>query len=167
MSWTNDWDFPDNAVKNYAAYFEKKVKPQVRELLTEYGDLCLIWFDTPRTISPEQSRELAEMVRYYQPNCLINSRIGNGMGDYRSMGDNEIPDSFFGDELVETPATLNDTWGYKSFDNNWKSPERVLELKRHLNQRGINYLLNVGPDGLGRIPAPALEILREVGEASR
>ena len=167
MSWTNDWDFPDNAAKNYAAYFEKKVKPQVRELLTEYGDLCLIWFDTPRTISPEQSRELAEMVRYYQPNCLINSRIGNGMGDYRSMGDNEIPDSFFGDELVETPATLNDTWGYKSFDNNWKSPERVLELKRHLNQRGINYLLNVGPDGLGRIPAPALEILREVGEASR
>ena len=65
--------------------------------------------------------------------------------------------------LFETPATLNDTWGYKSFDENWKSAEEVLRLKRHLNARGINYLLNVGPDPMGRIPAPAQEILRRVG----
>lgn len=65
--------------------------------------------------------------------------------------------------LFETPATLNDTWGYKSFDENWKSAEEVLRLKRHLNARGINYLLNVGPDPMGCIPAPAQEILRRVG----
>lgn len=65
--------------------------------------------------------------------------------------------------LFETPATLNDTWGYKSFDENWKSAEEVLRLKRHLNARGINYLLNVGPDPMGRIPAPTQEILRRVG----
>ena len=57
--------------------------------------------------------------------------------------------------LFETPATLNDTWGYKTFDNNWKGAARVIQLKHHLNERGINYLLNVGPDYLGRIPAPA------------
>lgn len=46
-------------------------------------------------------------------------------GDYRSLGNNEISDEYFGDELVETPVTLNDTWGYKSYDNNWKSAEKI------------------------------------------
>lgn len=162
-SWTNDWDFPQNMNKNYTQCFESKIKPQVKEILTQYGDLCLIWFDTPWTISQAQSRELVDMVHTYQPNCLVNSRVGNDMGDYRSMGDNEIPDNFMPDGLFETPATLNDTWGYKSFDNNWKDAKRVIELKNHLNKRGINYLLNVGPDALGRIPGPAVDILREVG----
>ncbi|MFN2352814.1 MAG: alpha-L-fucosidase, partial [Kiritimatiellia bacterium] len=69
------------------------------------------------------------------------------------------------DALVETPATLNDTWGYKAFDQNWKPAEEVLRLKRHLQERGVNYLLNVGPDYLGRIPAPSADILRSVGGA--
>jgi len=167
MSWTNDWDYPDNAGKNYTQCFERKIKPQVEEILRNYGDLCLIWFDTPLTISPEQSTELVHLVKKRQPGCLINSRIGNGMGDYRSWGDNQIPDEFMKDGLFETPATLNDTWGYKSFDQNWKNPEEILRLKNHLNSRGINYLLNVGPDYLGRIPAPCQEILRKVGEELR
>ena len=81
----------------------------------------------------------------------------------QSLGDNQIPEEYLSGGLFETPATLNDTWGYKSFDNNWKDARRVLDLKRHLNERGINYLLNVGPDYLGRIPAPAAQILRSVG----
>ena len=103
------------------------------------------------------------MVHALQPNCLINSRIGNGLGDYTSMGDNEIPDDFKSGGLFESPATLNDTWGYKSFDNHWKDAQTVLSIKRHLNERGVNYLLNVGPDALGRIPAPAADILHQVG----
>ena len=59
---------------------------------------------------------------------------------------------------------LNDTWGYKSFDNNWKSAEELYKIKKHLNKRGINYLLNVGPDYLGRIPVPSIEILRKLGQ---
>ena len=175
--WVNNWDFPDDAHKDFSQCFRDKIKPQVKELLTNYGDLCLIWFDTPDTITPEQSKELFDLVKHYQPNCLVNSRIGNGMGDYASCGDNQI--EFKKEEaskgknkaaavgqrygLYECPATLNDTWGYKSFDNNWKSAARVKEIKEKLNQYGINYLLNVGPDGLGRIPGPALDILREVG----
>jgi len=161
--WTNNWDFPDTEKKDYARCFEEKIKPQVTEILTRYGDLCLIWFDVPFTISPAQTDELYRLVKRYQPDCLVNSRIGNGYGDYTSAGDNQIPDDDKGDMLFETPATLNDTWGYKSFDNNWKSADEVIRLKNHLNQRGINYLLNVGPDALGRIPAPACDILREVG----
>ncbi len=162
-SLTNDWDFPDNEHKDYTRCFEGKIKRQVKEILTNYGELCLIWFDVPSTISREQSLELYGMVKKYQPECLINSRLGNGVCDYHSLGDNEIADEYFGDELVECPATLNDTWGYKSFDQNWKSPDEVIRLKNHLNERGINYLLNVGPDYLGRIPAPSVDILREVG----
>jgi alpha-L-fucosidase len=167
MSWTNDWDYPDNENKDYTQCFESKIKPQVEEILRNYGELCLIWFDTPLTVSPEQSTELFQMVKRYQPDCLVNSRIGNGMGDYRSWGDNQIPDEIMGEGLFETPATLNDTWGYKAFDQNWKSSDEVLRLKSHLNTRGINYLLNVGPDYLGRIPAPSEQILREVGRRLR
>lgn len=163
MSWTNDWDFPDNEHKNYTECYEKKIKPQVREILTQYGDLCLIWFDTPCTLSEAQSRELTDMVHELQPNCLVNSRIGNGLGDYHSCGDNQIPSDYM-TELYEAPCTLNDTWGYKSFDNNWKSADKLLSIKNHLNERGINYLLNVGPDYLGRISAPAASILRELGK---
>lgn len=164
MSWTNDWDYTDNEKKNYTECYERKIVPQVEEILSNYGDLCLIWFDTPKTVSPEQSSELVQLVKKLQPNCLVNSRIGNGMGDYRSWGDNQIPDEYMEEGLFETPATLNDTWGYKSFDQNWKLADEVIRLKNHLNSRGINYLLNVGPDYLGRIPAPAQEILRDVGK---
>ena len=159
MSWTNDWEYPDNSRKEYAQCFEDKIKPQVREILTKYGDICLIWFDTPRTINAAQSQELFDLVKRLQPECLVNSRIGNGLGDYRSWGDNEIPDAHMTEGLYESPATLNDTWGYKSFDQNWKSAERVREIRNHLKARGINYLLNVGPDYLGRIPAPAVDML--------
>ena len=161
--WTNNWDFPDDDTKDFSICFEEKIKPQVTEILTKYGDLCLIWFDVPFTISAAQTDELYRLVKKHQPDCLVNSRIGNGYGDYTSAGDNYIPNDDKSGMLYETPATLNDTWGYKSFDNNWKSAERVLEIRNHLAVRGANYLLNVGPDYLGRIPAPACDILREVG----
>jgi len=162
--WTNNWDFPDDDHKDFTQCFEDKIKPQVKEILTGYGDLCLIWFDTPGVITPAQSDELYALVKQYQPECLVNSRIGNGRGDYGSAGDNEILDDDKGGMLFETPATLNDTWGYKSFDNNWKDAQTVKRIKNHLNERGVNYLLNVGPDYLGRIPAPAVKILQEVGK---
>lgn len=164
--WTNNWDFPDASKKDFSRYFENKSLPQVEEILTQYGDLCLIWFDVPFTLTTEQSRDLYKLVKKHQPNCLVNSRIGNGLGDYTSAEDNDIPDDDKSGMLFETPATLNDTWGYKSFDQNWKDANRVIEIREHLKALGANYLLNVGPDALGRIPAPAMDILREVGRRS-
>lgn len=161
-SWTNDWDYPDNANKCYDICFKEKIKPQVEEILTNYGDLFLIWFDTPIVISKEQSLELYIMVKKYQPNCLINSRLGNGAYDYVSAGDNEIPVEKEYGILYESPATLNDTWGYKSFDNNWKGADEVRRTKEHLKMLGANYLLNIGPDHLGRLPAPAVSVLKEL-----
>ena len=163
MSWENDWDYPELDKKDYHRCFEEKIKPQVKEILTKYGELCLIWFDTGDKMPEECSRELYEMVKKYQPNCLINSRLGNGVCDYASAGDNEIPDEDKGEMLFETPATLNDTWGFKPSDQNWKDAEKVIAIKEHLNSRGINYLLNIGPDPLGRFPSKAIEILKEIG----
>jgi hypothetical protein len=80
---------------------------------------------------------------------------------------NEISDTYFNEELVESPATLNDTWGYKAFDQNWKSTADVLRIKQHLAERGMNYLLNIGPDHLGRFSAPTIAVLKEVGAKIR
>lgn len=177
-TWDNSWDFPDEVHKDFTECFENKIMPQVEEILTGYGDLCLIWFDVPMTINESQSRRIYEAVKKYQPNCLINSRLGNGAYDYVSLGDNEIPDKLedttgkavdmnsiggfkpspYG--LYETAATLNDTWGFSYHDHNWKTPEFIRSTREKLNGMGINYLINVGPDPLGRITADAQRILR-------
>ncbi len=163
MSWDNDWDYPDREKKDYRICYEKKIKPQIKEILTEYGDLCLIWFDTPMGLPEDCSRELVDMVKKYQPNCLVNSRIGNEMGDYISLGDNELPETYT-DALIEAPITLNHTWGYKSFDNDWKSTEKVKEILNKCRNCGANLLLNIGPDHLGRLPSPAIDVLKALGE---
>ena len=179
-SWDNNWDFPDRSTKDFSICFEEKIKPQVKEILTGYGDLCLIWFDVPHTITKEQSLELNALVKEYQPDCLINSRIGNGAYDYVSLGDNEYPTEFVPDEsgdlnrldgfkyspygLYETAGTLNSSWGYKYYDQNWITPEEIAERRARLNSLGVNYLLNVGPDPLGRIPSFSVEALKNAAE---
>ena len=167
MHWTNNWDFTDDDAKDFDKCFRTKTLTQVREILTKYGDIALIWFDTPHVITKEQSEELYALVKSLQPDCLVNTRIGNGLGDYRSMHDNQTETEDIGDALGESPITLNRTWGYKSFDQDWKSAEQVIEIKERLNSRGVNCLMNIGPDHLGRLPAPALKILAEVGKASK
>ncbi|MGI6174441.1 MAG: alpha-L-fucosidase [Christensenellales bacterium] len=177
-AWDNNWDFPNEEEKDYDICFREKIFPQVEEILKNYGDLCLIWFDVPMTLQESHSRAIYDAIKRHQPDCLINSRLGNGAYDYVSFGDNEIPDkmpeSVKGADmnaidgfkpsphgLYETAATLNDSWGYSAWDHAWKSPERVAKIRNHLNGMGINYLLNVGPDALGRIPVTAQEILRK------
>ena len=181
VTWDNSWDYPDADKKDYSICFENKIMPQVEELLTGYGDLCLIWFDVPMTLTEGQSRRLFEAVKRRQPNCLINSRLGNGAYDYVSLGDNEIPDAIPEDGvdgdpnaidgfkrspygLYESAATLNDTWGFSAYDQNWKTPEQIAGIRKKLRGLGINYLLNVGPDALGRIPVPCVEILTRAEE---
>ena len=162
------WDRADHwhtqtvAEEEFAAYLEAKAKPQVRELLTQYGPIGLIWFDTPVAINPEQSQELADLVHELQPDCLVNGRVGNEKGDYSSLGDNQIPRGpVTGD--WETPATMNDTWGFKVDDDNWKSTEDLLHLLVDLASKGVNYLLNVGPTAEGPIPPESIERLEQIG----
>lgn len=162
MPWGNKWDFPDHQNKRFERFFEKKVKPQLRELLTEYGPISAIWFDVPATINRAQSEELYQMVRRLQPGCVMNSRLGNGLGDYGSEGDNVIPEKGSAHDW-ETPATINDTWGFKSFDHHWKSSETLIRNLVDIASKGGNYLLNVGPTPEGLIPAPSVERIQAMG----
>ncbi|MCP4402727.1 MAG: alpha-L-fucosidase, partial [bacterium] len=158
----NSWDFPTLTPEAFAGYLEQKVKPQVKEILTQYGPIGLIWFDTPGIITKEQSLELKRFVHELQPDCLVSGRVGHGVGDYQSMGDNQIPSGPV-QGAWETPATLNDTWGFKSYDRNWKSTKELLCLLVDLAGKGVNYLLNVGPTAEGVIPEPSVQRLKEIG----
>lgn len=162
---SNTWDFPDEDKKDFSKYFERKVKPQVRELLTQYGPIALMWFDTPERISAAQSRELVALVRKLQPECIVNARVGNRLGDY-AVQEQKIPEG--GDpQPWETCMTLNRHWGWHKMDNDWKPAETLVRNLIDVASKGGNFLLNVGPTGEGVIPAPSVERLREVGEWMR
>ena len=159
----NDWDFPSDSKKDFQKYLDEKVKPQVTELLTNYGPIGLIWFDTPRNITKEQSQELVDLVHKIQPNTLVSGRVGHGLGDYDSAGDNQI--SMGGAKRIwETPVTMNDTWGFKKDDVNWKPVSVLVRQLVQVISQGGNYLLNVGPTSEGLIPQPSVERLAQVGD---
>ena len=161
----NNWDYDPNK-KNFMRYLEDYVKPQLRELLTNYGPIAIVWFDI-YSPTPEVARDLRDWVHKFQPEAIVSGRVDpgrwdSGIGDYIEMGDNEIP----GREISmdwETPATINDTWGFKSYDHNWKSPGVIIQKLVEIVSKGGNYLLNVGPTAEGIIPEPSVKILREVG----
>ncbi|MGQ2376330.1 alpha-L-fucosidase [Companilactobacillus zhachilii] len=180
-TWDNSWDFTGE--KDYDICFENKIMPQIEELMTNYGEISTAWFDVPMTLTESQSKCIYDTVKKLQPNCLINSRLGNGEYDYVSLGDNEIPETTEVTEngaevdynavdglkpspngLYETAGTMNDSWGFSYHDQNWKAPEDIYKYKKHLNGLGINYLLNVGLDGLGRIPMNSIDNLKAVKE---
>ena len=158
---SNTWDFPDESKKDFTKYFERKVKPQVRELLTQFGPLAVLWFDTPEKISKAQSQELVDLVHQLQPGCIINSRVGNRLGDY-AVQEQKIPDTG-NPKPWETCMTLNGHWGYHKMDQNWKSTETLVRHLVEVASKGGNFLLNVGPTGEGIIPGPSVEHLKEVG----
>jgi alpha-L-fucosidase len=158
----NTWDFgPDNQ-KDFDQYLRSKAEPQVRELLTNYGPVCLIWFDTPRMMNTgDRAQRFIDIVHQLQPATLIDGRLG-AAGDYRSMGDNAIPNAVVQGDW-EVPATLNHTWGYKKDDNDWKTPGDLTFKLVDIVSKGGNYLLNVGPTAEGVIPQPSQDNLRAVG----
>ncbi len=159
----NNWDY-NKEEKDFSRYLEGKCKHQLKELLTGYGDIGLIWFDTP-VITREQSLNLKDYVKSLQPTCLVSGRINGdqSIGDYGSMGDNQIPKGRVEGDW-ETAATLNHTWGYKRKDNGWKSADDMIRLLVDLISKGVNCLLNIGPKANGEIPYESIKILNEIGE---
>jgi len=144
-------------------YFYGKCLPQVEEITTKYGELELIWFDTPGDMSEKHSRELYEAVKKNQPDALISSRIGNGIGDYETMGDMEVPllnieGRWEGIDVTQVG------WGYSKLDNKWKTSEYILKTLISIIARGGTFMLNVGPDSHGRIAEQAADALRRAGE---
>ncbi len=157
----NTWDFGADDQKDFDQYLRTKAEPQVKELLSFYGPVCLIWFDTPRMMTKERGQRFVDIVQSLQPACLIDGRLGTA-GDYTSTGDNAIPEvNKEGD--WETPATINHTWGFKKDDQDWKSPGEITFKLVDIVSKGGNYLLNVGPTSQGIIPQASQDNLRAVG----
>jgi alpha-L-fucosidase len=157
----NTWDFGPDEKKDFDQYLRAKAEPQVRELLTGYGPVALVWFDTPRMMTGERAQRFTDIVRSLQPSTLIDGRLG-AEGDYRSTGDNVVPEETLG-EAWETPATINHTWGFRTDDADWKSPGTILFKLLDITSKGGNYLLNVGPMADGVIPLASQSILRAAG----
>ena len=160
--WGNELDFKKNEEKDFLKYFYEKAIPQVKELLTNYGKVGLMWFDTPYTMPIELCEKLRDVVNSLQPDCLINGRIGYDLGDYREMADNEIPVLPY-NKPWETPVTLNNTWGYSRVDEHWKKTDEIIEKLVSVVEKGGNLLLNIGPDGLGNVPEGSIAVLDEIG----
>ena len=158
----NTWDFGPDDKKDFDQYLRSKAEPQVKELLTGYGPVCLIWFDTPRMMNTgDRAQRFIDILHTLQPATLIDGRLGTA-GDYVSMGDNRIPDAVVKGDW-EVPATLNHTWGFKKDDTDWKTPEDLTFKLVDIVSKGGNYLLNVGPTSEGVIPQTSQDNLRTVG----
>lgn len=186
-----DWHHPDWGIRRswndlaaasgppdmdrYVAY----MKGELKELLTRYGPIGLLWFDgqweSPWT--SERGVDLYNYVRSLQPNVIVNNRVGKpastaggGMAQTGAVGDygtpeQTIPPAGFGPGVDwESCMTMNDHWGYNKFDQNWKSAQTLVRNLIDCASKGGNYLLNVGPTSEGLIPAPSLERLKEIGD---
>lgn len=162
----NHWDF-DPEQGDFHRYWDRKALPQMRELLTNYGDIGVLWFDMPSGIPEECALEAYRLVRELQPGAVINSRLGGGTDvDFLSMDDNyfnnDLPKQYW-----ETAATTNDTWAYRQQTGGWKPIAGLCEAVAYTVSRGGNLLLNIGPDATGAIPTRTKEQFAGIGEWMR
>ena len=173
-----DWEKDRSAA---GAVFDRYVlymKNQLKELLTNYGPLGVLWFDGEweSTWNEKYGRDLYQYVRSFQPDIIINNRVGasrSGMEGFsqgkESAGDfgtpeQQIPATGLPGVDWETCMTMNDNWGYNSHDKNWKSAKDLIRMLADIASKGGNYLLNIGPTSEGVFPPESVERLREIGQ---
>ncbi len=145
-------------------YIDKIAVPQVKELLSNYGRVSVFWWDTPVGMTPGRAKKFLPLLKL-QPDIVTNNRLDKDKvtGDF-STPEQKIPETGIPGKDWETCMTMNGTWGYKSFDNKWKSTETILRNLIDIASKGGNYLLNVGPTSEGLIPEPSVDRLKEVGK---
>ena len=149
--------------RRFDDYFYAKCLPQVEEITKNYGDMELIWFDTPGGIPQKYAEMLVDVVHRNQPRALVSGRVGYNLGDYQTLGDMEVPLENI-DGLWESVDVTNDVWGYAWYDQNWKSPKQILQYLISTIARGGTYMLNIGPDGQGNVPEFVSQTLRSSGK---
>ncbi len=182
-----DWHHPDflprlpwDARPAEGADFDRYtgyMKNQLRELVTQYGPLGVLWFDGEWEDSwtHERGADLYRYVLELQPDIIINNRVDKGRAGMAGMTVDAQFAGDFGTPEQEIPAnglpgvdwescmTMNDTWGFRSDDHNWKSSETMIRMLIDIASKGGNFLLNVGPTAAGEIPAPSVERLAAMG----
>ncbi|MBL0177002.1 MAG: alpha-L-fucosidase [Ignavibacteria bacterium] len=172
-----DWHHPLAKGKDFPAYRDGVMIPQLRELLSNYGPVGVLWFDGEwiGEWTEEQGRDLSRLLRGLQPSLIVNNRIGKGrMGmegmsrDPDAVGDfgtpeQRIPESGIPGLDWESCMTMNDHWGYAAKDSNWKSARVLVRNLVDIASKGGNYLLNVGPTAEGLIPEESIARLKQIG----
>jgi alpha-L-fucosidase len=158
----HNWD-PAQA-GDFATYLHTKAIPQLKELLTHYGEFpSVIWFDTPTDdMTPALAGEIVALLNQH-PNLIWNNRLGGGYEGDTNTPEQFIPAQGYPGHDWEACMTMNDTWGYKSDDKNFKSADVLLRNLIDIASKGGNYLLNIGPDGKGNVPPEEVERLHQVG----
>lgn len=157
------WD-PAQETASFDEYINGVSVPQVKELLSNYGDIAVLWWDTPTNMTDEAARKLQAQLKL-QPNIITNDRLKrpNFPGDTKTP-EQKIPDlTELDGKYWETCMTMNGTWGYRTSDSNWKSTETLIRNLIDISSKGGNYLLNIGPQPDGAFPAASIERLREIG----
>jgi alpha-L-fucosidase len=155
------WEFKNKGPLE--EYYKEKAIPQIKELMSNYGQLGMIWFDTPGGQSPEQIKAMVDELHKLQTNCLFSSRVGNAMGDYRDFGDAEIPETII-EGKWESIFTHNDSWGYTPTDQNYKTSKELIHILAEVASKGGNLMVNIGPDVRGVIPYYSMKYFTEVGD---
>ena len=147
---------------DFDAYVKTVSAPQVAELITRYHP-AVLWWDINGSFTPEEARALTASFGQ-DPEMITNNRMGGGVPGDTETPEQTIPATGFQGRDWETCMTINDTWGYKADDTNFKSAETLLHNLIDIASKGGNYLLNVGPTAQGVIPAPEVERLQAVGK---
>jgi alpha-L-fucosidase len=157
------WD-PAQEKRTFDQYIDDVAVPQVKELLTNYGEVGVLWWDTPTNMTDDAANKLQAQLAI-QPAIITNDRLKrpNFPGDHKTP-EQRIPNlkDLDGTDW-ETCMTMNGTWGYKSYDHNYKTPETLIRNLLDIASKGGNFLLNVGPTDLGEFPQESIDILAKMG----
>jgi alpha-L-fucosidase len=167
-----DWNFPhaypisSHNADPVTPQHHQLNKDQVTELLENYGSISELWFDMG-ALTPQQSKELYDLVKHLQPDCMVSGRLGNDMYDFAVMPDNFYPDGSLQTPWQSAASMFNETWGWRSWQERGKVEDKAAEKLRSLINvvsHGGNYLLNIGPDSRGAVVPFEKDVLLEIGK---
>jgi alpha-L-fucosidase len=172
-SQAQDWNHPGGAASgghwdpeqdgSMDEFIDKVDVPQLKEILSNYGDVAELWFDTPTGMNTARAEKILPLLKL-QPKMVVNNRLDSkkATGDF-STPEQTIPATGIPGKDWEACMTMNRTWGFRAYDHDWKSTETLIRNLVDIASKGGNYLLNVGPTSEGVIPEPSVERLKEVG----
>lgn len=163
-SHNGSWD-PIQQSRQFDEYFDDVAIPQMTELLSRYPDVGCIFFDTPRQMTKTAGDKLHQLMEQY-PDVIINDRMyrPDYPGDYKTP-EHKIPSPYEVKNVYwETCTNIGSSWGYKSWENKWKTTQSIKHSLIRIASRGGNLLLNVGPDPEGNVPTEAKERLDSIGK---
>lgn len=171
-SQAQDWHHPGGAAArghwdkaqdgSMDEYIDNVAVPQMKEILTKYGPVSVLWFDTPENMTKERAEKFLPILKL-QPGIIYNNRLGGDISGDLETPEQFIPATGYPGKNWESCMTMNDTWGFKIKDQNWKTPEMLIRNLIDIASKGGNYLLNVGPTQEGLIPDSSVVRLKKMG----